>query len=85
MLSTLDYFTPTVDLGTFLSVSPPINGNSSDTSLASPTPQAFEGSGTGTATGQLVDCGMGNSSCPGAAGKVCLMQRHNDRSHFFCE
>jgi hypothetical protein len=51
VLSSLDYFTQVVDLSTFLSVSPLINGNSSDTSLASPAPQAFEGSGTGVVTG----------------------------------
>jgi hypothetical protein len=37
--------------------------------------------------GQLVDCGLGNASCPGLiAGRgICLMQRHSDFSQLFCE
>lgn len=38
---------------------------------------AMEGSPYATDTGALVDCGLGESTCPGAAGKVCLIQRGN--------
>ena len=35
----------------------------------------MEGSPTGSATGPLVDCGLGSSACPGGGGQVCLIQR----------
>ncbi|HEX6930213.1 MAG TPA: S8 family serine peptidase, partial [Gammaproteobacteria bacterium] len=35
----------------------------------------MEGSPTGSATGPLVDCGLGASACPGGGGQVCLIQR----------
>ena len=35
----------------------------------------MEGSPTGSATGVLVDCGIGTSSCPGGGGQVCLVER----------
>lgn len=37
----------------------------------------MEGSPTGTASGTLVDCGLGESACPGGGGQVCLIQRGN--------
>jgi subtilisin family serine protease len=36
---------------------------------------AMEGSPNGNATGALVDCGLGTSTCAGASGKVCLIER----------
>ncbi len=36
---------------------------------------AMEGSPNATAGGSLVDCGRGTSACPGAGGKVCLIER----------
>ncbi|MBI2568475.1 MAG: S8 family serine peptidase [Candidatus Schekmanbacteria bacterium] len=36
---------------------------------------AMDGSPLGTATGPLVDCGIGDSACPGGGGQVCLIQR----------
>jgi serine protease len=36
---------------------------------------AFEGSANGNRSGGLVDCGLGTSTCAGAAGKVCLIER----------
>jgi serine protease len=41
-----------------------------------------DASGQGTATGQLMDCGLGLSTCWNAAGKVCLIQRGQN---LFCE
>lgn len=38
---------------------------------------AMEGSPTGSASGTLVDCGLGESACPGGGGQVCLIQRGN--------
>ncbi|MDX1444219.1 MAG: S8 family serine peptidase, partial [Gammaproteobacteria bacterium] len=38
---------------------------------------AMEGSPAGDVTGTLVDCGLGESACAGAAGNVCLIQRGN--------
>ncbi|WP_020680133.1 S8 family serine peptidase [Marinobacterium rhizophilum] len=38
---------------------------------------AMEGSPYATATGALVDCGIGENSCTDASGKVCLIQRGN--------
>ncbi|MDX1444245.1 MAG: S8 family serine peptidase, partial [Gammaproteobacteria bacterium] len=38
---------------------------------------AMEGSPAGDVTGTLVDCGLGESACTGAAGNVCLIQRGN--------
>jgi subtilisin family serine protease len=35
----------------------------------------MDGSATGTGSGSLVDCGIGDSPCQGAAGAVCLIQR----------
>jgi len=36
---------------------------------------ALEGSPNGSGTGALVDCGIGDTPCAGAGGKVCLIQR----------
>jgi subtilisin family serine protease len=36
---------------------------------------AMEGSPNASGSGQLVDCGQGTSTCTGAGGKVCLIQR----------
>lgn len=36
---------------------------------------AMEGSPNLTSTGALVNCGLGTSTCSGASGKVCLIQR----------
>ena len=36
---------------------------------------AMTGSNVGTASGQLVDCGLGTSTCAGASGAVCLIGR----------
>lgn len=36
---------------------------------------AMEGSFEGTASGQLVDCGLGDTPCSGASGQICLIQR----------
>lgn len=36
---------------------------------------AMEGSANGNRSGGLVDCGDGTSTCAGAAGKVCLIER----------
>ena len=38
---------------------------------------AMEGSPEGSASGPLVDCGTGESTCPGGGGQVCLIQRGN--------
>ena len=35
----------------------------------------MDGSATGSASGALVDCGLGTSACPGGGGQVCLIQR----------
>jgi serine protease len=35
----------------------------------------MEGSPNKTATGNLVDCGVGGTTCTGASGKVCLIER----------
>ncbi|HEX6929508.1 MAG TPA: S8 family serine peptidase [Gammaproteobacteria bacterium] len=35
----------------------------------------MEGTPTGSASGALVDCGLGASACPGGGGQVCLIQR----------
>lgn len=35
----------------------------------------MEGSALGSATGPLVDCGLGGGACPGGGGQVCLIQR----------
>ena len=37
----------------------------------------MEGSPTGSASGPLVDCGLGESACPGGGGQVCLISRGN--------
>ena len=50
--------------------------------LAWPRPYRAQGSPSGTVTSQLVDCGLGDATCKGAKGKVCLMQRG---VNFFCE
>jgi hypothetical protein len=42
----------------------------------------IKGSPGGTATADLVDCGLAEGSCPGAAGKICLIQRGVNT---FCE
>jgi hypothetical protein len=42
---------------------------------ASINPGVADASGTGSVTAQLVDCGLGLSTCSGARGKVCLIQR----------
>lgn len=47
--------------------------------LANPWPYLVDGSGNTTArlapiTAQVVDCGLGLSSCQGASGKICLIQ-----------
>lgn len=36
---------------------------------------AMEGTPEGSASGPLVDCGIGDSACPGGGGQVCLIQR----------
>jgi subtilisin family serine protease len=36
---------------------------------------AFEGSANGNRSGGLVDCGLGTTTCAGASGKVCLIER----------
>jgi hypothetical protein len=33
------------------------------------------GSGLGSVTAQMVDCGSGNSTCVNATGKICLLER----------
>ncbi|NEZ03121.1 S8 family serine peptidase [Wenzhouxiangella sp. XN201] len=38
---------------------------------------AMQGTTTGTASGALVDCGLGESTCPGGGGQVCLIERGN--------
>lgn len=38
---------------------------------------AMEGSPNGSPSGTLVDCGMGESACPGGGGQICLIQRGN--------
>ena len=38
---------------------------------------AMEGSDTGSPTGTLVDCGLGESACPGGSGQICLIERGN--------
>lgn len=38
---------------------------------------AMQGTTTGTASGTLVDCGLGESTCPGGGGQVCLIERGN--------
>lgn len=38
---------------------------------------AMEGSDTGSPTGTLVDCGPGESACPGGSGQICLIERGN--------
>ncbi|HEX9834821.1 MAG TPA: S8 family serine peptidase, partial [Mycobacterium sp.] len=38
---------------------------------------AMDGSFHGTGSGSLVDCGTGESTCAGASGNVCLIQRGN--------
>ncbi|MDX1444218.1 MAG: S8 family serine peptidase [Gammaproteobacteria bacterium] len=35
----------------------------------------MEGSPEGSGSGPLVDCGIGDSTCPGGGGQVCLIQR----------
>lgn len=47
-----------------------------------PTAAAFTGSGTVSATGKLVDCGLGTKQCTNATGRICLIQRGNNT---FCE
>jgi subtilisin family serine protease len=37
----------------------------------------MDGSPTGSASGSLVDCGLGESTCPGGGGQVCLIERGN--------
>lgn len=37
----------------------------------------MDGTPNGNATGPLVDCGLGESSCPGGGGQVCLISRGN--------
>lgn len=54
-------------------------GTGSEASVSVGT-QGFEGIGmdgspTGSASGPLVDCGLGTSACPGGGGQVCLIQR----------
>ncbi len=39
--------------------------------------EGMEGSPSGTVSGDLVNCGLGESVCTGAAGKVCLISRGN--------
>jgi serine protease len=41
-----------------------------------------DSSGQGSRTGQLIDCGLGTSTCQGASNKVCLIQRGVNN---FCE
>jgi serine protease len=38
----------------------------------------MDGSSQTSATGTLVDCGLGDSACPGASGNICLIQRGGD-------
>ena len=58
-----------------VSTSPPPNFNQADESLQKPPPTVVDGSGTGSVSAMVVDCGLGASPCPGAQGKVCLIQR----------
>jgi len=58
----------TVPMGTGLEGSVAVGAN---TYAANP----MEGSPTGSVSGALVDCGDGTSTCSGASGKVCLIQR----------
>lgn len=57
-----------------IAVTPPLAGVQADFWNAPP-PGAFAGSAVGSITAGLVDCGLGNSTCAGAKGKICLIQR----------
>jgi hypothetical protein len=77
------YFSSTKDV---ITTSPAIaptaadsNGNA-DTSSSSaffsrPPVGRIKGSPSGSVTADLVNCGLASSGCPGAAGKICLIQR----------
>jgi len=58
----------TVLMGTGTTATVSVNG-------LAPEADAMEGSSLATASGALVNCGTGEASCAGAAGKVCLIQR----------
>uniref|UniRef100_A0A383VAT4 PA domain-containing protein n=1 Tax=Tetradesmus obliquus TaxID=3088 RepID=A0A383VAT4_TETOB len=57
-----------------IAASPPLDGVQADF-WNSPPPGAFAGSAVGSVAAGLVDCGLGNSTCAGAKGKICLIQR----------
>ncbi|WOX04368.1 S8 family serine peptidase [Microbulbifer pacificus] len=59
-----------VPVGMGLSTTLNVGGNSIEAS-------GMEGSPLDSATGALVDCGLGESACANAAGKVCLISRGN--------
>jgi hypothetical protein len=82
ILSTLSksskfYYDNLMDTGVQVTTKPAAAAN-----LNFPAPQAADGSGYGTVTATLVDCGLGTAACTGAKGKVCLIQRGQI---YYCE
>ena len=59
-----------VPVGSGLSTSLTVSGTSVEAS-------GMDGSPLGIASGALVDCGLGESACANASGKVCLISRGN--------
>jgi hypothetical protein len=74
-LSTIVLGDTGVSSATVSTMPPPIALGVEDDDLQKPPPTVIDGSGTGTVSAQGVDCGLGTSPCPNAAGKVCLIQR----------
>jgi hypothetical protein len=58
------------------------SGSSSSDFFATPPVGRIKGSPSGAVTADLVDCGLADAGCAGAAGKVCLIQRGQTT---FCE
>ncbi|KAF8057743.1 ALG10 [Scenedesmus sp. PABB004] len=68
---------PLLDLSPF---TPPADAPDA---LTNPPALVIGGSGTGTVSGAVVDCGLGAATCAGATGKICLLQRGGNI--FFCD
>jgi hypothetical protein len=75
MTSSDSYYT-TQPANRMVTVSPVIAEETADPEfLAQPPPETPSGSIMANVEGPLVSCGLASSVCPGATGKICLIQR----------